>query len=215
MYRLYSHYREHWANGGPLSPLWIPHSIPLCQNDIWIPVKLIATFLGNTDFELLISVEFVLETKSLRRVAWLNFERLETPNLVSGGYERSFHHSSLRSIVPRSNWISIPTFTLPDFILFESSLPWTWWFPSGKNAPAWLQQMIRSWMVGWSGRSIILGGCRPISGTYISCSLRLRSVNDTVIECCIVSGTELTRPALRMKFGLNKWCAFLRMAVSK
>ncbi|KAG1906948.1 uncharacterized protein F5891DRAFT_350443 [Suillus fuscotomentosus] len=86
-----------------------------------VPVKLIATFLRNIDFELLISVEFVSETKTC--CFRLNFKRLETPNLVSGGYERSFYHSSLRSIVPRSNWIDIPTFALPDFILFESSLP--------------------------------------------------------------------------------------------
>jgi hypothetical protein len=43
----------------------------------------------------------------------------------------------------------------------------------------------------------------------------LGSVNDTVVECCIVSGTELARPALRMKLGLSKLHACLRIAISK
>jgi hypothetical protein len=40
-------------------------------------------------------------------------------------------------------------------------------------------------------------------------------VNDTVVERYIVSGTELTRPALRMKLGLSKSRACLRIAISK
>lgn len=43
----------------------------------------------------------------------------------------------------------------------------------------------------------------------------MTDIGTLVVGYCIVSGTELTRPALRMKLGPSKQCACIRVYVSK
>ncbi|KAG1783051.1 hypothetical protein EV702DRAFT_240416 [Suillus placidus] len=109
-----------------------------------LPVELIATILGNLDLESLVKVSNL--SRRLRHVAsdsTLNpWKRPITQNLASGSYERSFYHLSLRSIVPRSNWIDILTLAPPGFILFESSLP-------NLKACEWEECFRKRFIPGW------------------------------------------------------------------
>jgi hypothetical protein len=70
------------------------------------------------------------------------WKRPITQNLASGSYERTFYHLSLRSIVPRSNWIDILTLAQPGFILFESSLP-------NLKASEWEECFRKRFIPGW------------------------------------------------------------------
>ncbi|KAG1892194.1 hypothetical protein F4604DRAFT_14495 [Suillus subluteus] len=109
-----------------------------------LPVELIATILGNLDLESLVKVSSL--SRRLRHVAsdsTLNpWKRPIAQNLASSNYERSFYHLSLRSIVPRSNWIDILTLAPPGFILFESSLP-------NLKASEWEECFRRRFIPGW------------------------------------------------------------------
>ncbi|KAG2042185.1 hypothetical protein BDR03DRAFT_854604 [Suillus americanus] len=109
-----------------------------------LPVELIATILGNLDLESLVKVSNL--SRRLRHVAsdsTLNPWKCPiTQNLASGSYERSFYHLSLRSVVPRSNWIDILTLAPPDFILFESSFP-------NLKASEWEECFRKRFIPGW------------------------------------------------------------------
>ncbi|KAG1873758.1 hypothetical protein DFJ58DRAFT_881970, partial [Suillus subalutaceus] len=109
-----------------------------------LPVELIATILGNLDLESLVKVSNL--SRRLRHVAsdsTLNpWKRPIAQNLASSNYERSLYHLSLRSIVPRSNWIDILTLAPPGFILFESSFP-------NLKASEWEECFRRRFIPGW------------------------------------------------------------------
>ncbi|KAG2156301.1 hypothetical protein DEU56DRAFT_723385 [Suillus clintonianus] len=109
-----------------------------------LPVELIATILGDLDLESLVKVSNL--SRRLRHVASdssLNPWKIPiTRNLASGSYEQSFYHLSLRSTVPRSNWIDILTLAPPGFILFESSLP-------NLRASEWEECFRRRFIPGW------------------------------------------------------------------
>ncbi|KAG1755449.1 hypothetical protein EDB19DRAFT_406890 [Suillus lakei] len=109
-----------------------------------LPVELIATILGDLDLESLVKVSNL--SRRLRHVASdssLNpWKHPIAHNLASGSYERCFYHLSLRSIIPRSNWIDILTLAPPGFLLFESSLP-------NLKASEWEECFRKRFLPGW------------------------------------------------------------------
>ncbi|KAG0709879.1 hypothetical protein DFH29DRAFT_886232 [Suillus ampliporus] len=109
-----------------------------------LPVELIATILSDLDLESLVKMSCL--SRRLRHVASdSSLNPWKCPilqNLASDNYEQSFYHLSLRSIVPRSNWIDILTLAPPSFLLFESSLP-------NLKASEWEECFRRRFLPGW------------------------------------------------------------------
>ncbi|KAG1752542.1 uncharacterized protein EDB91DRAFT_1044592 [Suillus paluster] len=109
-----------------------------------LPVELIATILGELDLASLVKVSCL--SRRLRHVASdssLNpWRRPILQTLASGNYEQSLYHLSIRSIVPRSNWIDILALAPPGFLLFESSLP-------NLKASEWEECFRKRFLPGW------------------------------------------------------------------
>jgi len=109
-----------------------------------LPVELITKILGDLDLDTLVKVSYL--SRRLMHIASdtsLNpWRRPILQNLVSNGYEPSFRHLSLRSVVPRSNWIDILTLAPPDFLLFEASLP-------NLKDSEWEECFRRRFLPGW------------------------------------------------------------------
>jgi len=166
-----------------------------------LPVELIAEILGSLDLESLVRVSYL--SRRLRHIASdssLNpWRRPILQNLASDNYELCFRHLSLRSIVPRSNWIDILTLAPPGFLLFESSLP-------NLKASEWEECFRRRFLPGW----LKWKKDNTWRESYLKYAhLALTPIRNShhvtwVVEYCIVSGTELAHPALRMKLGPSK-----------
>jgi hypothetical protein len=90
-----------------------------------LPVELIADILGELDLETLIKLSYL--SKRLHSIAAdpsLNpWRRPILRNLRSDVYEPCMKHLSVRSTVPRRNWLEILSLARADFILFEATLP--------------------------------------------------------------------------------------------
>ena len=88
-----------------------------------LPVELLAEIFSELDLDSLIMVSCL--TRGLRAViadASLNpWRRPILRNLHRRVYEKSLFHLSVRSIVPRQNWIEILTFASSSFLLFDST----------------------------------------------------------------------------------------------
>lgn len=119
-----------------------PHPMPTTLESL--PVELIAEILGDLDLDTLVKVSYL--SRRLRHVASdtsLNpWRRPILQNLASHSYESTFCHLSLRSVVPRSNWIDILTLAPPVFLLFEASLP-------NLKASEWEECFRRRFLPGW------------------------------------------------------------------
>ncbi|TDL29843.1 hypothetical protein BD410DRAFT_780342 [Rickenella mellea] len=109
-----------------------------------LPVELIAVILSELDLKSLITVSYL--SRRLHRVvsdATLNPWRGPiSRNLSSGTYEECLRSLSVRSIVPRQNWVDILSTARFDFLLFEATLP---------NLPesTWEQCFKRRFLPGW------------------------------------------------------------------
>ncbi|OAX44035.1 hypothetical protein K503DRAFT_579751 [Rhizopogon vinicolor AM-OR11-026] len=109
-----------------------------------LPVELIAKILGDLDLDTLVKVSYL--SRRLRHITSdtsLNpWRQPILQNLASHSYEPSFRHLSLRSVVPRSNWIDILTLAPPGFLLFQTSLP-------NLKATEWEECFRRRFLPGW------------------------------------------------------------------
>ncbi|KAJ7584261.1 hypothetical protein C8J56DRAFT_1089809 [Mycena floridula] len=63
-------------------------------------------------------------------------------NLGLGHYEECLKHLSVRTIVPRTNWIEILSAATPDFILFHATLP-------NLRSEEWRECCARRFLPGW------------------------------------------------------------------
>ncbi|KAF9238750.1 hypothetical protein BU15DRAFT_47325 [Melanogaster broomeanus] len=112
-----------------------------------LPVELLAEIFSELDLESLIKVAYL--SRRLRAVASdpsLNPWRhpiLRNLQNGSGTYEQCLSHLSVRSIVPRQNWIEIFTLASPRFLLFESTLP-------NLKSSEWEECFRRRFLPGWS-----------------------------------------------------------------
>jgi hypothetical protein len=90
-----------------------------------LPVELIAEILGELDIESVIKLSYL--SKRLHFVSSdssLNpWRRPIFRNLQSNIYEPCLKHLSVRSTVPRQNWIEILSVARPAFLLYEATLP--------------------------------------------------------------------------------------------
>jgi hypothetical protein len=90
-----------------------------------LPDDLIAEILGELDLESLVKVSYL--SRRLYLVAsdpFLNpWRRSIARNLNHLTYEKELKHLSVRTIVPRHNWIEILTVARPSYILYEATLP--------------------------------------------------------------------------------------------
>jgi hypothetical protein len=90
-----------------------------------LPLDLIAEILGQLDLDSLIKMSQV--SQRFRMVAsdeGLNPWRVPIMrNLLANEYEISLKHLSIRTTVPRQNWLDILSLATTPFILFEASLP--------------------------------------------------------------------------------------------
>ena len=90
-----------------------------------LPVELVTAILEQLDLASLIIVSYLS-----RRLNSIASDRSLNPwrvpilrNLHSGVYEDSLKHLSVRTTVPRQNWIEIVSMAQPRFLLFDSTLP--------------------------------------------------------------------------------------------
>ena len=109
-----------------------------------LPVELITAILEELDLASLIIVSSL--SRRLHSIASdRSLNPWRTPilrNLYSGTYERSLRHLSVRTTVPRQNWIEILSRAQPRFLLFEATLP------NIKEAD-WQECFRRRFLPGW------------------------------------------------------------------
>lgn len=109
-----------------------------------LPVDLIAEILSELDLDSLIKTSHA--SKQLYMVASdtsLNpWRRPILRNLRSTTYESALKHLSVRSIVPRQNWIDILSAARPFFILYEATLP-------NLKSSQWEECYKRRFLPGW------------------------------------------------------------------
>ncbi|KAI0321388.1 hypothetical protein OF83DRAFT_1161811 [Amylostereum chailletii] len=90
-----------------------------------LPVELITAILEELDVATLITISYL--SRRLHHVASdpaLNpWRRPILRNLLCGDYEDCLKHLSVRTTVPRQNWIEILSFAHPSFLLFDATLP--------------------------------------------------------------------------------------------
>ena len=110
-----------------------------------LPVELLAEILSELDLVSLIVVSCL--SRKLRAItadAALNpWRRPILRNLQQDVYEKSLLHLSVRSTVPRHNWIEILTFASPRFLLFDSTLP-------NLDSSEWEECFRRRFLPGWT-----------------------------------------------------------------
>ena len=109
-----------------------------------LPVELITAVLEELDIASLIVVSYLS-----RRLHTIASDRSLNPwrapilrNLHSGVYEDSMKHLSVRTTVPRQNWIEIVSMAKPGFLLFDATLP------NMKEAD-WHECFRRRFLPGW------------------------------------------------------------------
>lgn len=110
-----------------------------------LPVELIAEILGELDLEHLIvmsqlSKRFYLVATDSSLNPW---RRPILTNLQSNTYEQALKHLSVRSTVPRQNWIEVLSLARPSFILFEATLP-------NLKSTEWEECFNRRFLPGWT-----------------------------------------------------------------
>ena len=109
-----------------------------------LPVELVTAILEQLDLASLVVVSYLS-----RRLHSIASDRSLNPwrvpilrNLHSGVYEDSLKHLSVRTTVPRQNWIEIVSMAQPRHILFEATLP------NMKEAD-WQECFNRRFLPGW------------------------------------------------------------------
>jgi hypothetical protein len=109
-----------------------------------LPVELVTAILEELDLASLIVVSYLS-----RRLHTIASDRSLNPwrapilrNLHSGAYEDSLKHLSVRTTVPRQNWIEIISMAQPPFLLFDATLP------NMKEAD-WHECFKRRFLPGW------------------------------------------------------------------
>ncbi|KAF8639687.1 hypothetical protein AX17_000951 [Amanita inopinata Kibby_2008] len=114
------------------------------MNLLSLPVELVAEILGELDLASLLTVSHLSRhLYSIASDSSLNpWRRPILRNLRSGIYEASLKQLSVRSIVPRHNWIDILSLARPHFILFEATLP-------SLKASEWEECFARRFLPGW------------------------------------------------------------------
>jgi len=110
-----------------------------------LPVELLAEIFSELDLDSLIKVSCL--SRRLRAVtadASLNpWRRPILRNLHQRVYEKSLFHLSVRSTVPRQNWIDIFTFASSSFLLFDSTLP-------NLKSSEWEECFRKRFLPGWT-----------------------------------------------------------------
>ena len=109
-----------------------------------LPDDLLALILGELDLDSLITVSYL--SKRLHSVASepsLNpWRKPILHNLRTNVYGPALQHLSVRSTVPRQNWIEILVLARPSFILYETTLP-------NLKAVEWEECFRRRFLPGW------------------------------------------------------------------
>ncbi|KIM46406.1 hypothetical protein M413DRAFT_313631 [Hebeloma cylindrosporum] len=109
-----------------------------------LPDDLIAVILGELDLASLITASYL--SKRIHSVASepsLNpWRKPILRNLTTNIYEPALQHLSVRSTVPRHNWIEILILARPSFILYEATLP-------NLKAVEWEECFKRRFLPGW------------------------------------------------------------------
>ncbi|KAF8897824.1 hypothetical protein BD779DRAFT_1492615 [Infundibulicybe gibba] len=130
-----------------------------------LPVELIADILGELTLNDLIKLSQL--SRRLHRIASdpsLNpWRRPILRTLHTGVYEDALKHLSVRSTVPRQNWIEILSLARPSFILYDATLPnltmaeweecfdrrflpgWRKWRKDGSWKEAFMKMLYRTW----------------------------------------------------------------------
>jgi len=109
-----------------------------------LPDDLIAEILGELDLDSLITASHL--SKRFHSVASepsLNpWRRPILRNLRTHTYETALQHLSVRSTVPRQNWVEILVLARPSFILYEATLP-------NLKAAEWEECFKRRFLPSW------------------------------------------------------------------
>ncbi|KAG6903413.1 hypothetical protein C0995_005436 [Termitomyces sp. Mi166 len=109
-----------------------------------LPVDLIADILAELDLESLITISTL--SRRLRDIVSdpsLNpWRRPILRVLHSGNYENSLKNLSVRSTVPRQNWIEILSLASPSFLIYEATLP-------NLKSEEWEECFNRRFLPGW------------------------------------------------------------------
>ncbi|KAH9977651.1 hypothetical protein BGW80DRAFT_767176 [Lactifluus volemus] len=109
-----------------------------------LPVELVTAILEELDLASLIVVSYLS-----RRLHSIASDRSLNPwrapiqrNIRSGVYEDCLKHLSVRTTVPRQNWIDVLSLAQPRFLLFDATLP-------NMKEPDWCECFKRRFLPGW------------------------------------------------------------------
>lgn len=176
-----------------------------------LPVELIADILSELDLTSLVTVSYL--SHRLRAVASepsLNPWRppiLRTLLSQEGNYDPCLKHLSVRSIVPRQNFVGVLSLARAHYLLFEASLP-------NLSEREWEECFRRRFLPGWtkvrkdsSWRTAFLKCVLFLISSYL-CLPYFHP------ESCTVFGIALTLPAPRMKLGQSITASFIFVNVS-
>lgn len=110
-----------------------------------LPVELLAEIFSELDLDSLIIVSCL--SRRLRAItADVSLNPWRRPilrNLHRHVYDKSLFHLSVRSTVPRQNWIEILTFASSGFLLFDNTLP-------NLKSSEWEECFRRRFLPGWT-----------------------------------------------------------------
>lgn len=163
-----------------------------------LPVELLADIFSELDLDSLIIVSCL--SRRLRAVtadASLNpWRRPILRNLHRRDYEKSLFHLSVRSTVPRQNWIEILAFASSGFLLFDSTLP-------NLKSSEWEECFRRRFLPGWSKWKKDTSWREAFMKLVLFQSVVSPPLTNFSPECFIPYGTEVDPPALRMNLGLS------------
>src|SRR5882762_3524396 len=109
-----------------------------------LPVEIIAAIMEELDLETLVAVCYL--SRRMRDIAsdeCLNpWRRPVYHSLQSGKCLNTLKHLSVRSTVPRQNWIEILSIAPPSFLLFEVTWP-------NLSEAEWCECFKRRFLPGW------------------------------------------------------------------
>ena len=161
-----------------------------------LPVELLAEIFSELDLDTLIVVSCV--SRRLRAVtadASLNpWRRPILRSLQRCVYEKSLLHLSVRSTVPRQNWIEILTRAPPNFLLFDSTLP-------NLKSSEWEVCFRRRFLPGWTKWKKDSSWSETFMKFVLFQWMVLLPLINLPLEYFTVSGTEVGLPALPMSLG--------------
>jgi hypothetical protein len=168
-----------------------------------LPVELIADIMAELDLPSLITMSQISRLfRAIVSDSSLNPWRRPILHCIrSGDLSDSFKHLSVRSIVPRHNWIEIMSLAKPQFLLYEATLPnlkedeWEECFRR-RFLPGWIKWSVTRWKERFMKFVYTTSQLHTISHTFILCRTLHRVAHRSTTSCTAEESWTTFSPSL-------------------